>query len=116
MAVNAFFVKDSGLPRERGLVNDIAFTSLGRLWIGQAEWALSGGNTLICASMTSMLAEGVQQYCGTTETLVAHKAHPVMYCPQVVNDGSLIFPILPAPRAVSVTGEMPEGIGVMDPL
>ena len=57
--VNAFFIEDSGLPREGGLVNDIAFTSLGGLWIRQAEWALSGGNTLICASMASMLAEGV---------------------------------------------------------
>ena len=39
MTVNAFFIKDSGLPREGGLVNNIAFTSLGRLQIGQAEWA-----------------------------------------------------------------------------
>ena len=59
MAVNAFFVKDAGLPREGGLVNDIAFTSLDGLWIGQAEWALSGGNALICASVASMSAEGV---------------------------------------------------------
>ena len=57
--VNAFFVKDSGLPGEGGLVNDITFTSLGGIWIGQAEWALSGGNALISASMASMLAEGV---------------------------------------------------------
>ena len=49
----------SGLPREGGLVNDIAFTSLGRLQIRQAEWALSGGNALICTRMASMLAEGV---------------------------------------------------------
>ena len=59
MAVNAFFVEDSGLPREGSLVNDIAVTSLGRLWVGQAEWALSAGNALICASMVSMSAEGV---------------------------------------------------------
>ena len=59
MAVNAFFVEDSGLPREGGLVHDITFTSLGGLCIGQAEWALSGGNALIWASMVSMLAEGV---------------------------------------------------------
>ena len=59
MAVNAFFIEDSGLPREGGLVNDIAFTSLGGLWIGQAEWVLSGGNALICASMASMSVEGV---------------------------------------------------------
>ena len=36
MAVNAFFIKDSGLPREGDLVNDITFTfwadsSLGQL-------------------------------------------------------------------------------------
>ena len=116
MVVNAFFIEDSGLPREGGLVNDIAFTSLGRLQIGQAEWALSGGNALICASMVSMLAEGVWHHCGTTETLVTHEAQPVMYCPQVVNDGSLILSLLPTPRAVSVTGKMPEGIGVVDPL
>ena len=59
MAVNAFFVEDSGLPREGGLINDIVFTSLGGLQIRQAEWALSGGNALICASMASMLVEGV---------------------------------------------------------
>ena len=59
MAVNAFFIKNSGLPREGGLIHNIAFTSLGRLWIRQAEWALSGGIALICASMASMSAEGV---------------------------------------------------------
>ena len=116
MVVNTFFVKDSGLPREGGLVNDIAFTSLGRLEIRQAEWALSGENALIHASMASMLAEGVQCHHGTTETLVTYEAQPVMYCPQVVNDSSLILSILPTPRAVSVTCKMPEGIGVMDPL
>ena len=36
MAVNAFFIEDSGLPREGGLVNDITFifwadSRLGRL-------------------------------------------------------------------------------------
>ena len=66
--------------------------------------------------MVSMSVEGVQHHCGTTETLVAHEVQPVMYGCQVVNDGSLVLPILPAPRAVSVTGKMPEGIGVMDPL
>ena len=59
MAVNPFFPEDSSLPKEGGLVNDIAFTSLGRLWIGQAEWALSGDNALICASVVPMSAEGV---------------------------------------------------------
>ena len=59
MAVNAFFIEDSDLPKEGGLVNNIAFTSLGGLWIGQAGWALSGDNALTCASMVSMLVEGV---------------------------------------------------------
>ena len=53
---------DAGLPREGSLVNDITFTSLGGLQIRQAEWALSGDNALICASMASMLAEGVQHH------------------------------------------------------
>ena len=39
-----------------------------------------------------------------------------MYCPQVVDDGPLILSILATPRAVSITGKMPEDIGVMDPL
>ena len=62
MAVNAFFIEDAGLPREGGLVNNIAFTSLGRLWVGWAVCALSGDNTLICASMASMLLEDVQHH------------------------------------------------------
>ena len=32
---------------------------LGKLCIGQAEWALSGGNTLISASVVPVSAEGV---------------------------------------------------------
>ena len=48
--------------------------------------------------------------------MVTHEAQPVIYCPQVVNDGSLILPILPSPRAVIVTGKMLEGIRVVDPL
>ena len=39
-----------------------------------------------------------------------------MYCPQVVDDGPLILSIFAAPRAVSITGEMPEGIRIMNPL
>ena len=81
MVVNAFYVENSGLPREGGLINDIAFSALGRLWIGQAEWALSGGNALICAGMASMLTKGVQCHCGTTVTLVAYDAQFVMYRP-----------------------------------
>ena len=116
MAVNAFFIEDAGLPREGVLVNVITFTSLGGLWVGQAEWTLSGDNALICASMASMLAEGVRCHCGTIETLVTNESQPVMYCPQVVNDGPLVLSILSTPRAVSITGKMLEGIGVMDPL
>ena len=59
MAVNAFYVKNSGLPRKGGLINNIAFTSLGGLQIGQAKWALSGGNALICAGMASMSVQRV---------------------------------------------------------
>ena len=116
MAVNAFFVKDTGLPREGGLVNNIAFTSLDGLWVGQAEWTLSEDNALICASMASMLVEGVQHHCGTTEALVTNETQPVMYHPQVVNDGPLILSVLSTLRAVSITSKMLEGIRVMDPL
>ena len=38
MAVNAFFVEDSSLPREGGLVNDIAFT----FWVDYGLGRLSG--------------------------------------------------------------------------
>ena len=89
---------------------------LGKLWIGQAEWALSGDNALISASVVPMLAEGVQCHHGTTKTLVAYEAQLIMYCPQVVDDGPLVLSILATPRAVSITGKMPEGIGIMDPL
>ena len=81
-----------------GLVNDITFTSLGGLWVRQAEWALSGDNALICASMASMSAEGVRYHHGTTETLVANETQPVMYCPQVVNNGPLILSVLSTSR------------------
>ena len=66
--------------------------------------------------MASMSPEGVLHHCGTTEALVANETQPVMYCPQVVDDGALLLSILSAPRAVSISSEMPEGIGVMDPL
>ena len=116
MAVNAFFVEDAGLPREGVLVNNIAFTSLGRLWVRQAECTLSGDNALICASMVSMLVKGVQHHHGTTETLVTNETQPVMYYPQVVDDGPLILSILSTPRAVSITGKTLDGIGVVDSL
>ena len=103
--VNAFFIKDSSLPRDGGLVNDIAFTSLGGLWFGLAEWALFGDNALISASVVPMSAEGVRHHCGTTETLVTYEAQVIMYCPQVVDDGPLVLSVLAVPRAVSITGE-----------
>ena len=39
-----------------------------------------------------------------------------MYCPQVVDDGPLVLSILATPGAVSITGKMPKGIRVMNPL
>ena len=63
-----------------------------------------------------MLAEGVQCHHGTTETLVTYEVQLIMYCPQVVDDGPLVLSIFAAPQAVSITGEMLEGIGIMNPL
>ena len=37
-----------------------------------------------------------------------------MYCPQVVDDGPLILSIFAAPWAVSITGKMLEGIGIIE--
>ena len=116
MVVNAFLVDDSSLPREGGLVNDIAFTSLRGLQFGPAEWALFGDNALISASVVPMLAEGVQHHHGTTKTLVAYEAQLIMYCPQMVDNSPLILSVLATPQAVGKTGKMPEGIGIMDPL
>ena len=79
--VNTFYVENSGLPREGGLINNISFTSLGGPQIGQAGWALSGDDALICAGMVSMLVEGVQCHRGTTETLVTYEAQFIMYHP-----------------------------------
>ena len=56
-----------------------------------------------------------QHHRGTAETLFAHEAQLVMYCPQVVDDGSFILSILPAPGTVGVTSKPPESIGVMYP-
>ena len=39
-----------------------------------------------------------------------------MYCPQVVDDGPLILSVFATPQAVRITGKMPEGIGIMNPL
>ena len=74
-----------------------------------------GDNALICAGVASMLAEGIQHHHRTSETLVAYEAQLIMYCPQVVDDGPLILSIFAAPWAVSITGKMPEGIGIMNP-
>ena len=115
MVVNAFFLKDSSLPREGGLVNDICLYFLGGPHIGPAEWALSGDNALISTGVASMLAEGIRYHCRTSKTLVAYEAQLIMYCPQVVDDGPLILSIFATPQAVSITGKMPEGIGIMNP-
>ena len=45
--------------REGGPINSIASMSLGVLQIGQVKWALSGGKTLICASMASVSMKGI---------------------------------------------------------
>ena len=63
-----------------------------------------------------MLMEGVQHHCRTTETLVTYEAQLIMYCPQVVDDGPLILSVFATPQAVSITGKMLEGIGIMNPL
>ena len=84
--------------------------------IEQAEWALSGDNALISASVAPMLVQGVQHHRGTTETLITYKVQLIMYCPKVVDDGPLVLSILAAPQAVGITGKMPGGIGIMDPL
>ena len=82
------------LPREGGPVDDTALISTG---------------------VVSMLAEGIQHHCRTSETLVTYKAQLIMYCPQVVDDGPLVLSVFAAPQAVSITGEMPEGIGIVNP-
>ena len=87
----------------------------GRPWIGPAERALSRDNTLISTGVASKLVEGIQHHRRTSKTLVAYKAQLVLYCPQVVDDGPLILSIFAAPWAVSITGEMLEGIGIMNP-
>ena len=38
-----------------------------------------------------------------------------MYCPQVVDNGPLILYAIAVQWAVSITSEMPEGIGIMNP-
>ena len=38
-----------------------------------------------------------------------------MYCPQVVDDSPLILSVFAAPQAVSITSEMLEGIGIVNP-
>ena len=83
---------------------------------GPAEWALPWDNTLICAGVASMSAEGVQCHRGTTETLVAYEAQLIMYCPQVVDDSPLILSVFATPWAVCITSKMLEGIGIMNPL
>ena len=77
---------------------------------------MPGDNTLISAGVASMSAESVQHYCRTSETLVTYEAQLIMYCPQVVDNGPLILSVFAAPRAVSITRGMPEGLGIMNPL
>ena len=74
------------------------------------------GYALICTGMASMSAEGIQCYSRTTEAPVAYEAKLVMYHPQVIDDGPLILSIFSVPRAVGITGKLPKGIGVINPL
>ena len=62
-----------------------------------------------------MTVEGVQHHHRTTKTLVTYEAQLIMYCPQVVDDGPLVLSIFATPRAVSITGKMPEAIRIMNP-
>ena len=97
-----------------GPVDDIAFTFWVDPRLGQLSGPL-GGTPLISTGVASMSAEGIRHHCRTSETLVACKAQLIMYCPQVVDDGSLVLSVFTAPWAVSITSEMPESIGIMNP-
>ena len=88
-------------------------------WNGSQHLLREGGPvddaTLISTGVASMLAEGIRHHHRTLETLVPYEAQLIMYCPQVVDNGPLILSIFAAPRAVSITSETPEGIGIMNP-
>ena len=89
------------------------------IWNGSQCLLREGGpvddTALISTGVASMSAEGIQHHCRTSKTLVAYKAQLVMYCPQVVEDSPLILSVFAAPWAVSITSEMLEGIGIMNP-
>ena len=38
-----------------------------------------------------------------------------MYCPKVVDNGPFVLSVFATLRAVSITGKMPEGIGIVNP-
>ena len=70
---------------------------------------------LIGTVVMSMVAEGIQHHCRTSETLVAYEPQLIMHCPKVVDDGPFILSVFATPWAVSITSEMLEGIGIMNP-
>ena len=80
------------------------------------EGGLVDDTTLIGTVVASMAAEGIQHHCRTSETLVTYEPQLIMHhCPKVVDDSPFVLSIFAAPQAVSITGKMPEGIGIMNP-
>ena len=71
---------------------------------------------LISTGVTSVSVQRASNItAGHLKALVAYEAQLIMYCPQVVDDSPLILSIFATPWAVSITSEMPEGIGIMNP-
>ena len=88
-------------------------------WNGGQHHHRNGGlvddTTLIGTVVMSMVAEGILHHCRTSETLVTYEPQLIMHCPKVVDDGPFILSIFATPRAVSITSEMLEGIGIVNP-
>ena len=79
------------------------------------EGGLVDDTALIGTAVASMSAEGIPHHCRTSETLVAYEPQLIMYCPKVVDDSPFVLSVFATPQAVSITGEMPEGIRIMNP-
>ena len=62
-----------------------------------------------------MLAESVGHYGWAVMTSVAHQAQPVVHSLQVIDHGSLVLALIPAPGSVGYATEVVEGIWVMFP-
>ena len=88
-------------------------------WNGSQCHHRNGGlvddTTLIGTVVMSMVVEGIRCQCRTSETLVAYEPQLIMHCPKVVDDSPFVLSIFAAPQAVSITGEMPKGIRIMNP-